>query len=191
MYTLSRYITEIHYIYLVYFVNCSHGEIFCFIFRFAKHISQSIFLPLILRLHSNSHLLTSLDFGPFRNVIWTWLRIICIFLGIFLSLAFPVWPLKYISYATMCIVHTHTQFLYLFFSSYCVYVHSFVCLSTWNILERNGIQVHGFHDCWIQFAKSLWSYFGNGIRAQLYSIYSHNFIPFVLSMEIIRPKYVR
>lgn len=129
MYTISRYITEIHYIYLVYFVNCSHGEIFCFIFRFAKHISQSIFLPLILRLHSNSHLLTSLDFGPFWNVIWTWLRIICIFLRIFLSLAFPVWPLKYISYATMCIVHTYSVFVLILFvllclcTQFCVFEH--------------------------------------------------------------------
>lgn len=194
MYTISRYIAEIHYIYLVYFVNCSHGEIFCFIFRFAKHIFQSIFFAVDIAVAFQQ---------PFAYFTWFWsilkcnLNLTTNYMHFSPYFPFSCFPGMTIEIYVLCNdvhcthTHTHTQFLYLFFSSYCVYVHSFVCLSTWNILERNGIQVHGFHDCWIQFAKSLWSYFGNGIRAQLYSIYFHNFIPFVLSMEIIRPKYVR
>lgn len=129
MYTISRYIAEIHYIYLVYFVNCSHGEIFCFIFRFAKHISQSIFLPLILRLHSNSHLLTSLDFGPFWNVIWTWLRIICIFLRIFPFSCFPGMTIEiYILCNDVHCTHTHILGFCTYSFRLIVFMYTIVCV---------------------------------------------------------------
>lgn len=167
LYTISRYITDpLHLVGILWNVPMAFWfflSLFRIFFRSASAISL-VFCRWFLWVCGLNGCVRAaiclhyLILVHFQNVIWTWLRIIWILLR--LGSQCSAWPLEYIRN------NAHTLFLLILFATLCTNAIFFRALENSWTQER----VHRIHDCGIQFAKSLWSYFGNGIRAQLHSI---------------------